>query len=115
MQAILGGNEVIDQVEDLCRPRALPAFGLYPAEWGVNLQPYTGSPANLEAFGAVLKPHDRIMGLDLSHGGHLTHGFYAGGKKISATSITYESISYYIDPSTGLIDYDGLLKTAPVF
>ena len=106
---------MIDQIEDLSRPRALPAFGLNPAEWGVNVQAYSGSPANLEAFGAVLKPHDRIMGLDLSHGGHLTHGFYAGGKKISATSITYESISYYIDPSTGLIDYDGLLKIAPVF
>ena len=58
----------------------------------MNVQPYSESPANLEAFGVVLKPHDRIMGLDLSHGGHLTQGFYAGGKKISATSITYESM-----------------------
>ena len=80
----------------------------------MNLQPHSGSPANLEAFGAVLKPHYRIMGLDLSDGG-LTQGFYAGGKKISATSITHESMPYHIDPSIGLIDYDGLVKTAPVF
>ena len=81
----------------------------------MNLQPHSGSPANLEAFGAVLKPHDRIMGLELSHVGLLTHGFYADVNKISDTPITYESMPYHIDPSIGLIDYDGLVKTAPVF
>jgi glycine hydroxymethyltransferase len=69
-----GGQEYIDMVENLCRDRALAAFGLNPEEWGVNVQPYSGSPANFETFTALLRPHDRIMGLDLPSGGHLTHG-----------------------------------------
>jgi glycine hydroxymethyltransferase len=64
-----GGNEFIDQVEDLCRKRALEAFRLNPEQWGVNVQPYSGSPANFAVFTGVLQPHDRIMGLDLPSGG----------------------------------------------
>jgi len=64
-----GGNEYIDQIETLCQQRALAAFRLDPEQWGVNVQPLSGSPANLEAYTAVLKPHDRIMGLDLPEGG----------------------------------------------
>ena len=64
-----GGNQFIDQVELLCQKRALAAFRLDPAKWGVNVQPYSGSPANFAAYTAVLKPHDRIMGQDLPHGG----------------------------------------------
>jgi glycine hydroxymethyltransferase len=60
---------VIDKIELLCQKRALEAFNLSPSEWGVNVQPYSGSPANFAAYSAVLKPHDRIMGLDLPHGG----------------------------------------------
>ena len=71
-----GGNEIVDQVESLCQRRALTAFGLDPTEWGVNVQPYSGSPANFAVYTALLKPHDRIMGLDLPSGGHLTHGYY---------------------------------------
>ncbi|KAF2288918.1 hypothetical protein GH714_022787 [Hevea brasiliensis] len=69
-----GGNEFIDEIENLCRSRALQAFHLEPTKWGVNVQPYSGSPANFAAYTAVLQPHDRIMGLDLPSGGHLTHG-----------------------------------------
>lgn len=78
-----GGNEFIDQAERLCQKRALEAFRLDPAKWGVNVQPLSGSPANFQAYTALLQPHDRIMGLDLPSGGHLTHGYYTGnGKKV---------------------------------
>ena len=64
-----GGNEHIDAIENVCKTRALQAFSLDPQHWGVNVQPYSGSPANFAAFTAVLQPHDRIMGLDLPSGG----------------------------------------------
>lgn len=63
-----GGNEYVDQVETLCQERALAAYGLDPEKWGVNVQPYSGSPANFAVYTALLKPHDRIMGLDLPSG-----------------------------------------------
>ena len=64
-----GGAEIVDQIELLCQKRALEAFDLDPALWGVNVQPYSGSPANFAVYTAVLNPHDRIMGLDLPDGG----------------------------------------------
>ena len=64
-----GGNEVIDKVEVLCQERAMDAFDLDPKKWGINVQPYSGSPANLAVYTGLLLPHDRIMGLDLPHGG----------------------------------------------
>merc|ERR1719224_345284 len=110
-----GGNEVIDKIENLCKARALKAFGLDEKEWGVNVQPYSGSPANFAVYTALLPPHSRVMGLDLPSGGHLTHGYYTAKKKISATSIFYESFPYKVDAVTGLIDFDELRKNALIF
>ncbi len=110
-----GGNENIDKVELLCQKRALEAFNLDPAEWGVNVQTLSGSPANFQVFTALLEPHGRIMGLDLPHGGHLSHGFQTPTKKISATSIFFETFPYRLDESTGLIDYDALEANAKLY
>lgn len=63
-----GGNEYIDKIELLCQKRALEAFRLSPDEWGCNVQPYSGSPANMAVYTAILQPHDRIMGMCLNFG-----------------------------------------------
>ena len=132
-QRYYGGNQFIDKVEVLAQKRALELFGLDPAEWGVNVQPYSGSPANfagkahnsfgymykltsnISVYTALVEPHGRIMGLDLPDGGHLTHGFFTPKAKISATSVYFESMPYKVNPSTGLIDYDELEKSANLF
>lgn len=110
-----GGNEQIDRAEQLCQKRALEAFNLDPAQWGVNVQSLSGSPANFQAYAAVLAPHDRIMALDLPHGGHLSHGYQTDTKKISAVSVFFETFPYRLDESTGLIDYDAMEANAKLY
>ena len=109
-----GGNKHIDELETLCIERALTAFRLNSNEWGVNVQPYSGSIANICVYLGLLNPHDRIMGLDLPSGGHLSHGFYVKQKKISKSSVMFESLPYTIN-ETGYIDYDKLEEYAKVF
>jgi glycine hydroxymethyltransferase len=110
-----GGNQHIDELEVLCQKRALDLFHLNPEGWSVNVQSYSGTPANFAVYTALLQPHDRIMGLDLPSGGHLSHGYQTSKRKISASSIFFESMPYTVNPDTGLIDYDEMEKLAKLF
>jgi glycine hydroxymethyltransferase len=109
-----GGNEYIDELENLCKKRALEAFNLDPNIWDVNVQAYSGSTANFAVYTALLNPNDRLMGLDLPSGGHLTHGYYTSQKKISNSSIYFQSLPYTVGKDF-LIDYDGLERDATKF
>ena len=97
-----GGNEFIDDIEILAQERAKKLFRVPHA----NVQPYSGSPANLAVYLATCNPGDMITGLDLTNGGHLTHGW-----KVSATAIFYKSVQYHVTPD-GRIDFDDLWKIA---
>lgn len=110
-----GGNEFIDQSERLCQQRALETFGLSDREWGVNVQALSGAPANLYVYSALMNTHDRLMGLDLPHGGHLSHGYQTPTKKISFISKYFETLPYRLDESTGYIDYDKLEELAGLY
>ncbi|GCE97369.1 glycine hydroxymethyltransferase shm1 [Zygosaccharomyces mellis] len=111
-----GGNEFIDKAESLCKKRALEVFKLDPNEWGVNVQPLSGAPANLYTYSAILESGDRLMGLDLPDGGHLSHGYQtASGTKISFISKYFQTMPYRVNPETGLINYDALEMTSKLF
>lgn len=97
-----GGNEFIDDVEDIARDRAKKLFDVVH----VNVQPYSGSPANLAVYLATCAPGDTIMGFNLVDGGHLTHGW-----KVSATGIYYNALMYHVKPD-GRIDMDEVWSLA---
>lgn len=98
-----GGCEVVDEVENLAIERAKKLFGVEYA----NVQPHSGSQANAAVYLAVLKPGDKVMGMDLSMGGHLTHG-----SSVNFSGIQYEICSYGLSRETGLIDYEQMRETA---
>jgi len=106
-----GGNKYIDEIEKLCIKRALQLFNLSEDEWGCNVQPYSGSVANLAVYLALLNPGDTLMGLDLPSGGHLTHGFHTPKSKVTASATYYNSVPYKVN-SEGFIDYDEVEKLA---
>lgn len=108
-----GGNEFIDQIENLCKDRALDLYNLDKDMWSVNVQSYSGSTANFSVYTALLEPGDTIMGLDLPSGGHLTHGYKTTDKSgnvknISSSAIYFNSVCYRVFPDSGLIDYESL-------
>src|ERR1700716_2227056 len=98
-----GGCEFTDVVENLARDRAKQLFGAEHA----NVQPHAGSQANMEAYAAVLQPGDTILGLNLAHGGHLTHGHH-----LNFSGKTYKIVPYGVTRETVTIDYDELQKLA---
>ncbi len=121
-----GGNEIIDKIELYAQEQGLRAFGLSgglstelspaamkdekfanSARWYLNVQAYSGSPANLAVYFALVKPGEPVVGLKLSEGGHLTHGF---GLNFSGTF--YKPFQYSLDPKTGEINYDEIEKLA---
>ena len=106
------GNTYIDQIETLVKKKALKAFGLNQEEWGVNVQPANGSVANLAVYSALIKPGDKMMGMFLYDGGHLSHGWQLpDGKKVSFTSQIYTPSYYHVDINSGRFNYDEVEKT----
>ena len=98
-----GGCEVVDKIEQLAIDRAKELFGAAYA----NVQPHSGSQANTAVFHAFIKPGDKILGFDLSHGGHLTHG-----SPVNFSGRLYEAHFYGVQEETGRLDYDNILAIA---
>lgn len=109
------GNEHMDKIESLARTRVLKAFGLSHKKWGANVQPYSGSPANLAVYNALLEPGDKMMGMYLPDGGHLTHGWRLPDRPISITSKFWRSQFYHVDKKTLVFDYNAIAKQAKKF
>src|SRR5215468_6536363 len=98
-----GGCECVDIVEDLARDRAKKLFGAQH----VNVQPHSGSQANFAVYLTAIKPGDTVLGLDLAHGGHLTHGM-----KLNISGRLYNFLSYGVTRDTSRIDFDQVAKLA---
>src|SRR5919206_76583 len=101
-----GGNEVIDEVEELARERAKALFGAEHA----NVQPHSGANANMAVYLALLQPGDTVMGLRLDQGGHLTHG-----SPVNFSGRIYRFVSYGVDAETEVLDHDAIAEAAREF
>lgn len=101
-----GGNENIDRIENLAIARAKKVFKI-PSNWHVNVQPYSGSPANQAVYMALVDLGETVMGMHLAHGGHLTHGW-----RVSFSGRYYRAVQYTVDRKTHLLDYDKIWQLA---
>ncbi|MEK7095426.1 MAG: serine hydroxymethyltransferase, partial [Patescibacteria group bacterium] len=101
------GTVIVDKIETIAQERARQLFDLKESEWGVNVQPLSGSPANLAVYSALVPPGEKIMGMTLSHGGHLTHG-----QKVSMTGKFWNSVLYGVNKDTELLDYEEIKQMA---
>lgn len=101
------GNQFIDQIEVLAQKSCLKMFSLNEADWSANVQPHSGSSANLGAYLGLLKPGDKILAMDLAHGGHLTHG-----SPVNFSGKLFTFVHYGVDPKTELLDYGQIEKIA---
>jgi glycine hydroxymethyltransferase len=101
------GTKIHDQIELLCQERARTLFELSEEEWGVNVQPLSGSPANLAVYVGLVPFGEKIMGMSLAHGGHLTHG-----QEVSVTGKFWKSVLYTVNKNTELLDYEEIKKLA---
>jgi glycine hydroxymethyltransferase len=101
------GQTFTDKVEELCKDRALKLFKLSSEKWQVNVQALSGSPANLAVYLALVPKGEKVMGMSLDHGGHLTHGH-----KVSATGKIWTQVPYGVDRETEVIDYEEIKKLA---
>lgn len=102
-----GGQTYTDKIEVLCQKRALKAFKLKEGEWAVNVQPLSGSPANFAVYLALVPLGEKIMGMSLDHGGHLTHGH-----KVSATGKIWKQVPYGVNKDSEVIDYEEIKNIA---
>ncbi|MCI9552591.1 MAG: serine hydroxymethyltransferase, partial [Acutalibacter sp.] len=98
-----GGCQYVDRVEDIARDRACRLFGAEHA----NVQPHSGAQANLAVYFALLQPGDTVLGMNLSEGGHLSHG-----SPVNMSGALYRFVAYGVDPDTGYIDYDKVMDLA---
>ncbi|HLE48474.1 MAG TPA: serine hydroxymethyltransferase [Patescibacteria group bacterium] len=109
------GNEIVDEIEFEAEKAALTAFGLKDTEWAANVQPYSGSPANVAVYNALLNPGDKIMAMYLPDGGHLSHGWQYGDKKLTFVSKIWNVDFYHVDKNSKVFDYDQIEKQATSF
>lgn len=109
------GNSVVDEVELYCEEQALKAFGLSNDKWAANVQPHSGSEANLAVYNALLTPGDKILSMFLPDGGHLSHGWEYKGKKITLVSKIFDVQFYHVYRKSLVFDYDQIEKQAKEF
>ncbi len=106
------GNSIVDELESLCKERALDLFKLDHDQWGANVQALSGSPANLAIIAALLEPGEKILSMYLPDGGHLSHGWQLPDKKVTIQSKFWKVAFYHVDQKSRVFNYDEIAKQA---